>query len=56
MTKKQTPALRLSFKASFTLSKLTHECGFSSSLLGIECRHSLLSRAASVALFLASQA
>ncbi len=30
--------------------------GFSSLLLGIECKHSLLSRAASVALFQASQA
>ena len=41
--------LCLSSKSSFTLSKLTHKCGFSSSLLGIECRLSLLSRAASVA-------
>ena len=56
ITKKQTPALRLSLKSSFTSSKLTHECGFSSSLLGIECRHSLLSRAASVAVLEPSQA
>ena len=30
--------------------------GFSSLLLGIECKHSLLSRAASVAVFQAAQA
>ena len=41
---------------AFTLSKLTHRCGFSSSQLGIECKHSLLSHAASVALLRASQA
>ena len=43
--------LRLSPKFSFTSSKLTHRCGFSSPLLGIECRHALLSHAASVAVF-----
>ena len=56
MTKKQTTALRLSLKSSFTNSKLTHECGFSSSLLGIECKHSLLSHAASVPVLKPSQA
>ena len=56
MTKKQTSALRLSFKASFTSSKLTHKRGFSTSLLGIECKHSLLSHAASVPVLKPSQA
>ena len=49
-------AIRLSQTYSFTSSKLTHKYGFSSSLLGIECRHSLLSRAASVAGLEPSQA
>ena len=48
--------LCLSMKSSFTSSKLTHRCGFSSPLLGIECRHSLLSCAASVAVLEPSQA
>ena len=51
LTKKALLLLRLSPKSSFTSSKLTHRCGFSSSLLGIECKHSLLSHAASVAVF-----
>ena len=51
LTKKRIAALYLSSKSSFTLSKLTHRCGFSSSQLGIECKHSLLSHAASVAVF-----
>ena len=43
-------------KSSFTLSKLTHKSGFSSSQLGIEFKHSMLSHAASVAVLKPSQA
>ena len=56
LTKKALLSLRSPSKCSFTLSKLTHKSGFSSSLLGIEFKHSLLSHAASVVLFRASQA
>ena len=51
LTKKALLLLRSPLKCSFTLSKLTRRCGFSSSQLGIECKHSLLSHAASVAVF-----
>ena len=56
MTKKQISVLHLSSKSSFTPSKLTHKSGFSSSQLGIEFKHSLLSHAASVAVLKPSQA
>ena len=56
MTKKALLLLCLPSKCSFTLSKLTYQDGFPSSQLGIECKHSLLSRAASVPLFQALHA
>ena len=56
LAKKALLSLRLPPKSSFMHSKLTHESGFSSSLLGIECKHSLLSYAASVTVLESSQA
>ena len=55
-TEDQVNKVSLHSGMSFTLSELIHKSGFTSSLLGIECKHSLLSHAASVVLFRASQA